>query len=181
MPHARFRESALRAGQAAMVLLLGLLLVGCATRESDMHVAARNGMIPDLQRAQSRGGDVNGRSPANQSPLMLAAQMDHADATEWLLRHGADMNLTDNDGDTALGKLRELSTPLSGILGASGQRTLDVTESGGTITLTPTEAALTERIRQAVDQSIQIIERRVNELGLVEPTVQPLQPGQLAV
>ena len=32
--------------------------------------------------------------------------------------------------------------------------------------------AITERIRQAVDQSIQIIERRVNELGLVEPTIQ---------
>ena len=32
--------------------------------------------------------------------------------------------------------------------------------------------AVTERVRQAVDQSIQIIERRVNELGLVEPTIQ---------
>ncbi len=36
----------------------------------------------------------------------------------------------------------------------------------------PSDAAITERIRQAVDQSIQIIERRVNELGLVEPTIQ---------
>ena len=40
------------------------------------------------------------------------------------------------------------------------------------ITLTPTEPALVERIRQTVDQSIQIIERRVNELGLVEPIIQ---------
>src|SRR6202030_173405 len=66
----------------------------------------------------------------------------------------------------------ELSTPLSGILGTSGQRSIDVTANAGVITLTPTDAALTERIRQAVDQSIQIIERRVNELGLVEPTIQ---------
>ena len=29
-----------------------------------------------------------------------------------------------------------------------------------------------ERIRQSVDQSIQIIERRVNELGTVEPSIQ---------
>ena len=36
----------------------------------------------------------------------------------------------------------------------------------------PSDAALIERVRQAVDQSIQIIERRVNELGLVEPTIQ---------
>jgi preprotein translocase subunit SecD len=78
----------------------------------------------------------------------------------------------DTDVDNALAKLGELSTPLSGILGASGQRSVDVTANAGLITLTPTDAALTERIRQAVDQSIQIIERRVNELGLVEPTIQ---------
>src|SRR5208282_4844490 len=77
-----------------------------------------------------------------------------------------------SDVDNALAKLRELSQPLTGILGVSGQRSIDVSESGGLITLTPTDAALTERIRQAVDQSIQIIERRVNELGLVEPTIQ---------
>jgi len=78
----------------------------------------------------------------------------------------------DNDVETALTKLRELSQPLSGILGSSGQRSIDITEKGGLITLTPSDAAVTERIRQAVDQSIQIIERRVNELGLVEPTIQ---------
>ena len=47
-----------------------------------------------------------------------------------------------------------------------------LTETGGLITLTPSDAALIERVRQAVDQSIQIIERRVNELGLVEPIIQ---------
>ena len=40
------------------------------------------------------------------------------------------------------------------------------------IRLTPTEPAIVERIRQAVDQSIQIVERRVNELGTVEPSIQ---------
>ena len=78
----------------------------------------------------------------------------------------------DSDVESALGKLRELSQPLSGILGSSGQRSINITESGGLVTLTPSDAAVTERIRQAVDQSIQIIERRVNELGLVEPTIQ---------
>ena len=78
----------------------------------------------------------------------------------------------DSDVETALGKLRELSQPLSGILGSSGQRSINITDSGGLVTLTPSDAAVTERVRQAVDQSIQIIERRVNELGLVEPTIQ---------
>jgi preprotein translocase subunit SecD len=90
-----------------------------------------------------------------------------------IVGNGVQVHITrDTDVDNALAKLRELSTPLAGILGASGQRSVDVTANAGVITLTPTDAALTERIRQAVDQSIQIIERRVNELGLVEPTIQ---------
>ena len=87
--------------------------------------------------------------------------------------NGVDVRITrDSDDAAALEKLRGLSQPLSGILGSSGQRSIDITENAGVITLTPSDAAITERIRQAVDQSIQIIERRVNELGLVEPTIQ---------
>ncbi|MFZ0425400.1 MAG: protein translocase subunit SecD [Xanthobacteraceae bacterium] len=78
----------------------------------------------------------------------------------------------DTDIDNALGKLRELSQPVGGFAGTTGQRTIDVEQNGGVITLTPTDAAITERVHQAVDQSIQIIERRVNEIGLVEPTIQ---------
>jgi preprotein translocase subunit SecD len=78
----------------------------------------------------------------------------------------------DADVKTAVDKLGELSQPLNGILGSSGQRSLDITENNGLVTLTPSDAALTERIRQAVDQSIEIIQRRVNELGLVEPSIQ---------
>ncbi|MBX6329492.1 MAG: protein translocase subunit SecD [Pseudolabrys sp.] len=74
--------------------------------------------------------------------------------------------------DPALAKLRELSQPLGGFLGASGQRTLDVGSDGNLIRLTVTDPAILERVRQAVDQSIQIIERRVNELGTVEPLIQ---------
>jgi len=76
--------------------------------------------------------------------------------------------------DQAVEKLRELSQPLGGILGSStGQRTLDVsTEPGNLVRLTLTDPAILERIRQSVEQSIQIIERRVNELGTVEPLIQ---------
>jgi len=76
--------------------------------------------------------------------------------------------------DTALAKLRELSQPISNnIVGITGQKTLDVTEAGGgLVRLAPTEASMTERIRQTVDQAIPIIEKRVNGLGLVEPTIQ---------
>src|SRR3954470_2327828 len=75
--------------------------------------------------------------------------------------------------DAALAKLRELSQPLGGLLSATGQRSLDVVDAGNrVIQLTITQPAITERIRQSVEQSIQIVERRVNELGTVEPLIQ---------
>ena len=74
---------------------------------------------------------------------------------------------------TALGKLRELSQPLGGLLGSNGQRSLEVSDAGGgLIRMTVPQAAITDRIRQSVEQSIQIVEKRVNELGTVEPLIQ---------
>jgi preprotein translocase subunit SecD len=79
----------------------------------------------------------------------------------------------DNEQQTALAKLRELSQPLGGLLGSSGQRSLEVADAGGgLIRLTVPQAAITDRIRQTIEQSIQIVERRVNQLGTVEPVIQ---------
>ncbi|WP_298267302.1 protein translocase subunit SecD [uncultured Bradyrhizobium sp.] len=79
----------------------------------------------------------------------------------------------DGEQAPALSKLRELSQPLGGLLGSSGQRSLEVADAGsGLIRLTIPPAAITERIRQTIEQSIQIVEKRVNELGTVEPVIQ---------
>ena len=79
----------------------------------------------------------------------------------------------DTDVPNALAKLRELSQPLGGLLGSSGQRSLEVSDAGGgLIRITVPQAAITERIRQTIEQSIQIVERRVNQLGTVEPVIQ---------
>jgi preprotein translocase subunit SecD len=75
--------------------------------------------------------------------------------------------------DQAQTKLATLSQPLGGLLGGTGGRNIDVTaETGGLIRLTLSDPAIIERVRQSVEQSIQIIERRVNELGTVEPLIQ---------
>src|SRR4051812_10196668 len=79
----------------------------------------------------------------------------------------------DTEIPTALAKLRELSQPLGGLLGSSGQRSLEVSDAGGgLIRLSVPQAAITDRIRQTIEQSIQIVERRVNQLGTVEPIIQ---------
>jgi preprotein translocase subunit SecD len=88
------------------------------------------------------------------------------EGVEVRIREGADPQL-------ALSKLRELAQPVGGVLGGGGQRTVEITDvGGGLIRLTLSPVAITERIRQAVDQSITIVERRVNELGTVEPSIQ---------
>jgi preprotein translocase subunit SecD len=79
----------------------------------------------------------------------------------------------DTELPTALTKLRELSQPMGGLLGSNGQRSLEVSDAGGgIIRLTVTQVSITDRIRQTIEQSIQIVERRVNELGTVEPLIQ---------
>ncbi len=84
-----------------------------------------------------------------------------------------EVRVKDTDLAAALPKLRELSQPLGGLLGTSGQRTAEVTDAGGgLVRLSIPPAAINDRIRQSVEQSIQIIERRVNELGTVEPLIQ---------
>jgi preprotein translocase subunit SecD len=86
---------------------------------------------------------------------------------------GVEVRVKESDLPNALAKLRELAQPLGGLLGSSGQRSLEVTDAGGgLIRLTVPQAAITERIRQTIEQSIQIVERRVNQLGTVEPVIQ---------
>jgi preprotein translocase subunit SecD len=84
-----------------------------------------------------------------------------------------EVRIREADLQTALTKLRELSTPLGGLLSATGQRAVDINNvGGGTVQLTVNEPAIVERVRQVVEQSIEIIERRINGLGLVEPSIQ---------
>src|ERR1700719_4215955 len=87
-------------------------------------------------------------------------------SVEVRLREGTDF-------PTAFAKLRDLSQPLGGVLQGNGMRSLEVVDAGGgLVRLTPTDASMIERTRQTIDQSIPIIEKRINELGLVEPTIQ---------
>jgi len=79
----------------------------------------------------------------------------------------------DTELPTALSKLRELSQPLGGLVGSSGQRSLEVSDAGGgLIRLSVPQAAITDLLRRTIEQSIQIVERRVNEIGTVEPLIQ---------
>jgi protein-export membrane protein SecD len=69
----------------------------------------------------------------------------------------------------ALAKLRELSQPL----GSSGQSSLELADAGGGLVLiTVPQAAMTERMDQTIKQTMQIVERRVSQLGGATPAIQ---------
>jgi len=84
-----------------------------------------------------------------------------------------EVRVKDTDLQAALTKLRDLSQPIGGLLGSGTQRDIDISDAGGgLIRLTLSQPAMVERMRKTIEQSIQIVERRVNELGTVEPVIQ---------
>ncbi len=80
---------------------------------------------------------------------------------------GVEVRLHESDFGAGFAERRDLSRPFNGV------RSVDVVDTGdGLVRLTPAEAAMTERTQQTIDQSVGIIEKRVNELSLLKPTVQ---------
>ncbi len=87
---------------------------------------------------------------------------------------GVQFRLADGaDKAKVLSKLNDLAVPQSSSLGQSAGSAYAVADNGqGGIAVTVTDAGLTERVRRAVDQSIEVIRRRVDALGTTEPSIQ---------
>lgn len=77
--------------------------------------------------------------------------------------------------DLAVEEVEKLAVPVQGnvVSGLPGGRdiTVDVV-NGNQISVTLTEEAILERRRSAIEQSIEIVRRRIDELGTREPTIQ---------
>ena len=86
---------------------------------------------------------------------------------------GVEIHVADPaDRARIIGSLNGLGQPV-GAVGFGGPRTLDVTQGdNGLIRLTVTDAGIADRVRRAVDQSIEVIRRRVDALGATEPNIQ---------
>jgi SecD/SecF fusion protein len=78
--------------------------------------------------------------------------------------------------------LRKLISTVSLSAFAQSQPDLEVTTlADGTISLQPTQAALIARRAAAVDQSLEIVRRRLDESGVAEPTIQSVGQGRILV
>lgn len=80
----------------------------------------------------------------------------------------------------ALNRLRNLANP-AGTMGFTGQRDVDISENGGTIRLSLTEAGLKDRLDSALEQSLEIVRQRIDQVGVAEPTIQRVGPDRLLV
>lgn len=76
------------------------------------------------------------------------------------------------DAEKALTELKKLIQPLGNALfGTSGSDLEVADQGGGTLTIKPSSAGLTQRISNATGAAIETINRRVNGLGVSESTV----------
>jgi SecD/SecF fusion protein len=79
------------------------------------------------------------------------------------------ITLTDEaQRQAAITALQKLSTSV----GVTGSSDLSISGSGGQITMAMTDAGLADRVTAAVDQSLEIIRKRVDQVGVAEPTIQ---------
>jgi preprotein translocase subunit SecD len=80
----------------------------------------------------------------------------------------------------AVAAVRALATPVMSFAGA-GQTDLDVTGSGNTVTVKLSEAERSAAADRAVQQSLEIVRRRVDEVGTREPTIQREGQGRILI
>jgi preprotein translocase subunit SecD len=102
-------------------------------------------------------------------------QSDHIAFSDLAVRGGnLELEIGDqSERDRAISVLGRLVQGDSGLFGAPGQKSADISEfDAAGIRLIPASAAVAQRLRQAVGQSIEIVERRVNQLGTVEPLIE---------
>ena len=71
--------------------------------------------------------------------------------------------------DRAVETMRKVTRPVGNL---SGQRDVDVAVvDGNRVTLTPTDAGLASAVDSAMAQAVEVIRRRIDELGTREPTI----------
>jgi SecD/SecF fusion protein len=86
---------------------------------------------------------------------------------------------------TALDKVRpeiqKLATPTTSLGFSTGTSDIEVATSGNVISVALTEAGINERMSAAVEQSLEIIRRRVDQVGVAEPLIQRVGGDRILV
>jgi ankyrin repeat protein len=79
-----------------------ILAIGCATTQSHLMLAARDGKTDTVKALIEAGADVNAKDRQGKTALVVASEKGHLDSVKILLDNGADVNAKTKDGCTAL-------------------------------------------------------------------------------
>jgi preprotein translocase subunit SecD len=193
----RFSKSKIFATLAIIIIGLVLAVPSMMSREQrDAYLAAVPSWVPSWlvpSRAIVLGLDLQGGShvllEVDSQDLLRTQLATLRDDVRRILRdtrvssqngiqltpRGVQIRVPDAaDRERLMPRLRELAQPVgNAILGQTGTNAIAIESTPeGVITLTYTEAGINERVRRAVDQSIEVIRRRVDAGGTTEPSIQ---------
>jgi len=140
-------------------IVLGLDLRGGAHLLLEVN---RDSLIKD--RVQTLEGDV--RQTLRDQRIGYRGLDARGQVVSFTLRDSA-------DGEKAMTALKPLSAPVqSGLFGQGTLNEVELAQAGDRITATLTDDGIEARMRSAVSQSVQVLDRRLNALGTTEPSIQ---------
>ncbi|GGE44799.1 protein translocase subunit SecD [Agaricicola taiwanensis] len=175
-----------------LILVLAIALIGMAFAVPNLLPASWRGAIPSWLPSSTvvLGLDLQGGSHLLLEVDAPAMRRERAtilrDDVRRVLREAriGTTGITSNDNsvqvrlrdpadaEQALERIRGLAVQVGGgFTGVSTAMDMAAEANGGTITATLTEDGLRERVRAAVDQSIEIVRRRIDQLGTTEPNI----------
>jgi SecD/SecF fusion protein len=85
------------------------------------------------------------------------------------------------DNPDQLAKAQEVLGGMATTIGISGQKDLDVATDGNLIKIALTEAGINDRLDAALQQSLEIVRQRVDQVGVAEPTIQRVGSNRMLV
>ena len=122
----------------------------------------RGGLVQD--RVETLTGDI--RQILRDGRIGYRGLSERGQGVSFTLRDPA-------DAERAMQALQNLSQPnQSGLFGQGTLSEVGLSQSSGRITATLTEDGVEARMRSAVTQSLEVLNRRLNELGTTEPSIQ---------
>jgi SecD/SecF fusion protein len=81
----------------------------------------------------------------------------------------------------AADSLQTLSTPVTAIGFSAGSSDLAIEQTDSQIRVTLTDAGMRDRLDRAVEQSLEIVRQRVDQVGVAEPTIQRVNADRILV
>ena len=103
--------------------------------------------------------------------------------TRSIIRNGDQIVVTLTDpsqSSDAVTQLRTLANTITSGLSA-GQSDLNITPNGATIAMSFSQAGISANVDSAVQQSLEVIRKRVDQVGVAEPTIQRVGPNRVLV